>query len=345
MTNCIYIAGNFLSRKVGVRGAGEDLAEQLRLIGWNTITASSYPNRIIRLIDLLWTTLFQAKRYQVALVEVYSDLAFLWAEIVCIFLRILKKPYILTLHGGKLYQFAKKNQQRVRKLLTSAYTVTTPSRFLFDTFKDIRPDLNFLPNAIELGKYSYVLRETVSPNLIWLRSFHEIYNPVLAIETLIKVASDFPEIKLTMIGPDKKDGSLSEVLKRAQELNLSDKVYITGAIPKKDVSQFINRGDIFINTTNYESFGVSVLEAAACGLPIVTTNVGELSYLWKNDVDALLVAPNDPNAMADAVKRLLIEPGLANKLSQNARKKAELFDWSKILPQWDMVLKKIISHG
>ena len=70
------------------------------------------------------------------------------------------------------------------------------------------------------------------------------------------------------------------------------------------------------------------MEAAASGLCIVTTNVGELGLLWTDGVDALVVQPEDPKAMATAIQRILVEPGLAHNLSVNARKKAEQFDWS-----------------
>ncbi|MCI0552022.1 MAG: glycosyl transferase family 1, partial [Anaerolineae bacterium] len=57
--------------------------------------------------------------------------------------------------------------------------------------------------------------------------------------------------------------------------------------------------------------------------------------------DALLVSPNDPEAMASAVRRILTEPGLAEQLSRNARKKVEQFDWSVILPQWEAMFMRI----
>ena len=87
------------------------------------------------------------------------------------------------------------------------------------------------------------------------------------------------------------------------------------------------------------------MEAAACGLCIVTTNAGELPLLWENGVDAIIVPMNDSKAMADAVIRILTEPGLAQKLSTNARKKAENYDWSVILPQWEALFDRVLNHG
>ena len=341
----IYIAGNFLSKSVGVRGAGENLAERLRMKGWKVITASSHPNRVLRLVDLLWTAWHHRNNYHVASVEVYSDLAFRWAELLCTFLRSIKKPYILTLHGGKLPEFAQKNSSRLRKLLLSADAVTTPSKYLQQELRCIHEKIIYLPNGIELSVYPYRRVNAPEPNLIWLRAFHQIYNPELAIEVLTQLVGEYPNTTLTMIGPDKGDGSFSEVRQLIEKCHLTESVNIIGAIPKDQVGQYLSEGDIFLNTTNYESFGVSVMEAAACGLCIVTTDAGELPFIWQNEFDALIVPMNDSKAMADAVIRILTEPCLAQRLSTNARKKAENYDWSVILPQWVALFEKVQDHG
>jgi glycosyltransferase involved in cell wall biosynthesis len=69
--------------------------------------------------------------------------------------------------------------------------------------------------------------------------------------------------------------------------------------------------------------------------------VGGIPYLVEHEKDALLVPPNDPEAMAAAVRRILTEPGLAERLSRNARQKAEQFDWAIILPQWEALLTRV----
>jgi glycosyltransferase involved in cell wall biosynthesis len=145
---------------------------------------------------------------------------------------------------------------------------------------------------------------------------------------------------LSMFGPDKRDGSLQSLKAEIQRLKLGEQVHREGAVAKQDVPKALNSGDIFLNTTNHESFGVSVMEAAACGLCIVSTNVGELPFLWQDGSDALLVNPDDSAAMAAAVRRILTDPGLAERLSHNARAKAEQYDWSVILPQWEQILIK-----
>ena len=338
---CVLLIGNFLSHTAGSRGVSEDLSEQLGRHGWHTITCSSKPNRLLRLSDMLLTSILHHSRYQVAHIDVFSGRAFLWADIISRVLRILKKPFILTLHGGNLNNFAQQYPGNVQRLLTSAKAVTTPSLFLQNSFSSIKNVVQYLPNAIEIAHYPFKLRSQPGPRLIWLRAFHSIYNPGLAVEVLALLHRELPLVSLTMIGPDKKDGSLQAVKRLAVELGVERNLHLFGAIPKPDVPARLDEGDIFLNTTRYESFGVAVMEAAAVGLPIVTTNVGELPYLWKDGQDALLVPPDDAEAMAKAVQRILTEPGLAERLSYNARQKAERYDWSVILPQWESLLTEV----
>ena len=105
----------------------------------------------------------------------------------------------------------------------------------------------------------------------------------------------------------------------------------------------MNRGDIFLNTTNIDNTPVTILEALACGLCIVSTNVGGIPYLLEDECDALLVPPDNAEAMALAVRKILTMPDLAKHLSQNARKKAERFDWRKIIPQWESLFQRVLK--
>jgi len=88
------------------------------------------------------------------------------------------------LHGGNLPVFASQHPKRVRRLLETARTVTTPSPYLRKEMALYRRDLKLLPNAVELVKCEYRARAAVQPSMVWLRAFHKIYNPMLAVEVL-----------------------------------------------------------------------------------------------------------------------------------------------------------------
>ncbi|MEW6579996.1 MAG: glycosyltransferase family 4 protein [Chloroflexota bacterium] len=342
----VLLLGNFLSAHGGSRGVCEDLALRLRGRGWEVSVASSQPQRVLRLLDMCLTVWRARKRYDVAQIDVFSGPAFLWAEAVVGVLRLLGKPSVLTLHGGNLPRFAQRWPGRVRRLLASAAAVTTPSRYLLEQMAPYRSGIILLPNALDLSQYHpRPLAQPVYPRLIWLRAFHRIYNPVLAAQVIDRLCHEWPDIHLTMVGPDKGDGIFQEFERFVADRGLGAHVTCVGGVPKAEVSAWLQRGDIFLNTTNVDNTPVSVIEAMACGRCVVSTNVGGIPYLLEHETDALLVPPDDPDAMADAVRRTLTEPELAENLSRNARRKAEQFDWETILPQWERLLTEVAQRG
>ena len=330
----LLLIGNFLSRTLGLQGASEDLAWQLSQVGWKVITASDRPRRLPRLFDMITTAWQRRQEYDVAYVDVYSDKPFFWGEAVSLILRLAGKPYILTLRGGALPSFARRWPGRVIRLLKSAVAVVTPSPYLLEKMKPYRRDLRIIPNGLNLQSYPPKIRVRPQPHLVWLRAFHTIYNPTLAPRVLSLLHKEFPDINLVMVGPDKEDGSLSQTQQTASDLGVANIVGFPGQVSKEEVPLWLQKGDIFLNTTNVDNTPVSVIEAMACGLCIVSTDVGGIPYLLQHEHDALLVPPDDAEAMASAVKRILTEPGLAARLSRNARQKAEGFDWAVVLPKW-----------
>lgn len=345
MKRSVLLVGNFLSSINGNYNVCEGLATRLTRLGWPVIATSQKQARLPRVGDMIATTWRKRNEYAVAHIDVYSGNAFLWAEATCWVLRRARKPYILTLHGGNLPVFAKRWPGRVRRLLESAEVVTTPSGFLLERMACYRSDLRLQLNPIDLNLYRFQKRRLPQPKLIWLRAFHSCYNPSLAAEVVALLAEDVPNVSLVMYGHDKGDRSLRAMRGVATALGISERILTPGGVPKSEVPDRLNMGDIFLNTTNVDNTPISVLEAMACGLCVVSTNVGGMPYLIDHEQDGLLVPPCDPPAMAAAVRRILTEPGLAGRLSEKARKKAERFDWSRIMPQWESMLSSLAEEA
>lgn len=339
--NSVLLVGNFLSSTRGARSVCEEFAERLAAGGWSALTTSDKPGRTLRLLDMVTTAWQRRREYRVAQVDVFSGPAFFWAEAVCWTLRRINKPYVLTLRGGSLPAFGRRWPSRVRHLFSSAVAVVTPSGYLLESMKPYRGDLRLLPNPLDSRAYAFRVREQAQPRLVWLRAFHETYNPPLAPKVVALLAADFPHTHLTMVGRDKGDGSFERTERVAIELGVRDRLLLPGGVCKADVPTWINKGDIFLNTTNVDNTPISVLEAMACGLCVVSTNVGGIPYLLKDGHDALLVPPDDAQAMASAVGRILTDHALAERLSRNARQKAEQFDWKIIFPQWEELLMAV----
>jgi len=333
--------GNFPANVVGASSPSQILADDLVTRGWCVFFASDRITRPGRLLEMMAKAWRLRYRYRVAHVDVFSGRAFIWASLVCWVLRRAGKPYVLTLHGGNLPVFAKRRPGQVRRLLRSAAAVTVPSRYLQEQMKAYSNELQLLPNALDLRQYRFRVRSEVQPRLIWLRAFHGIYNPSLAPRVIAELVREYPDIRLTMAGRDKKDGSYQATREKAMELGVAGHLEFPGGIAKGEVPQWLDRHDIFLNTTNIDNTPVSVMEAMACGLCVVSTDVGGLPYLLDDEKDALLVPPDDAAAMAQAIRRVLSDRGLAERLSRNAHTKARQFDWAAILPRWESLFRSI----
>ncbi|HEY5952358.1 MAG TPA: glycosyltransferase family 4 protein [Kofleriaceae bacterium] len=345
MTSRVLYVGTFVGDATTRRNRSynEDLADRLEARGMTVTRTSARFGRAARLADMLYTTWAKRHAYDVAVVSVFSGAAFIWAEAVCFELRRLRKPYVLALHGGLLHEFAKRWPRRVRRLLATAAVVAAPSAFLRDRMSEYHDDIIILPNAVDAQSYSFRLRAQPRPHLVWLRAFHEIYNPSLAIDVVVGLAHEFPELELSMIGPD-KDGSRAAVEARAREAGVAERVHFVGGVAHHDVARYLDGADVFLNTTNVDNTPVSVLEAAASGLCLVSTAVGGIPFLLGHDRNALLVPPRDPSAMCAAVERVLHEPGLGERLSRGARELAIEHDWSGVLTRWEHTLEQV-AHG
>jgi glycosyltransferase involved in cell wall biosynthesis len=265
----------------------------------------------------------------------------MWAEMVCWTLRRLRKPYVLTLHGGNLPTFAARWPGRVKRLLASAKAVTAPSGYLKENLAPFCGRIRVIPNPIDIGLYPFRERVPAKPKLVWLRAFHEIYNPAMAVKVVAALAKEYPDSELEMVGPDKRDGSLQRARTEANVAGLNGRVKFRGPVAKSEVPKVLAKADIFLNTADVDNTPVSVVEAMACGLTIVSTSVGGVPVLIEDGVEGLLVPPNDAPAMAAAAQRILTEPLLAEGLSQNARGTAERLDWAVILPQWEVLLEQL----
>ncbi len=340
----VLLIGNFLSAHVGNFSVCEDLAKKLRSAGLKVTTASDRKARAPRLMDIVSTVWRKRHEYRVANVDVYSGLAFGLAEAACYALRAARKPYVLTLRGGNLPNYSRKWPGRVKRLFRGASVVTTPSDYLMEHMQDFRDDIQLLPNPLHLDRYQYRCRNQVKPNLIWVRSFHNVYHPENAPRVIAELAGDFPDIQLTMVGPDKKDGSFEATQDVARQLGVLDRIEFTGGVTKQAVPEHLDRADVMINTTNVDNTPVTLLEAMACGLCVVSTDVGGVPYLATHGENALLVPPRDHRAMAASVRQLLGDRELSAKLSVGARQFASQFDWDAILPHWLNLFSDVASR-
>ena len=113
------------------------------------------------------------------------------------------------------------------------------------------------------------------------------------------------------------EGPLKNSLKsKVESFKLTDKVAFLGY--REDVDKILNITGIFVCASVYESFGVSIAEAQACGIPVIATRIDNIKELIKDNETGILAEPKEPDKLAQAIHRLAGDQNLRKRLSENA---------------------------
>lgn len=339
MRRKIIYVDNFLTGHGHTPTTGTTLVKLFKQEGYTVISTSKKQNKVLRLVDMLFTIVVN-RHNSVVLLATYSTSAFYFAWACTIVCRFFRVPYIPCLHGGNLPQRIKDSPKKASQVFANSFMNVAVSGYLQKSMADHGWKSMVIPNNINIDAYPFKQRCDCAPRILWVRSFHSIYNPALAIRILHRLLQTYPSASLTMVGPD-KDGSLEQCKALANELGVHKNVIFAGLLSRDEWVKLAADCDIFINTTNFDNLPVSVVEAMALGMIVISTHVGGVPYLVQDEQTGLLVSAGDEDAFVAAIDRVINDKDLANKLCIAARKKAEEFDWNHIKIVWNTLFNSI----
>lgn len=322
---------------------GELLAELLAGAGYSTRLTSHKPARLARLVDTLRSLVAWRHDTDIVIHQVFSGPAFGVTAAASALSRVLGLRQIYALHGGALPEYAARHGGWVRRVLRRADAIVTPSTYLaevFAVYPELAGRIRTIPNILAIEQYPYVQRATARPRLLWMRTFHDVYHPQMAIEVLAELRRAYPAATLTMAGQEK--GLHAEVQRLAAQRGLAGAVRFPGFLGPEDKAREFSDHDIYLNTNRVDNMPVSVLEACAFGLPVVATAVGGVPHLLRDGQTGLLVPDGDVAAMTSAVRRVLEEPGLAATLSANGRQLAESCAAGPVRARWEILFDEVM---
>ncbi len=314
---------------------GEILAAALAGRGYSVHTASGAPNRYRRLVDIAATVIASRRTADVIVLQTFCGPSFVIEDVASRLARACGLRIVLHVHGGAMPTFIQRFPRWTRRVLRRADAIVAPSAFLADALRVHGFATRVIPNIVDLAPYPYRHRTHLEPRLFWMRAFHPLYDPALALHVLHRVRRVYPDATLVMAGQEKGLGP--SVQAEARALGLTGAVRFAGFLDHPGKIREGCAADVFLNTNRIDNAPVSVIEAAAMGLPIVATDVGGLRHLVRDGETALLVPAGDADAMATAVLRMLADPVLAGRLSANGRALAHRSAWSSVAPQWDQL--------
>jgi glycosyltransferase involved in cell wall biosynthesis len=253
-----------------------------------------------RPIKVLWNLFALGPRYDTVLVNAFSDRSFVNATVAVLGSRLLHKHIIVLYRGGGIADFLAYGCRWVHFVLDRAHQICAPSEFVAGVLRQEGFQVGIVPNFIELDRYPFRERQASNhPRLLWLRRLRPAYNPAMALRALALVQQHLPRATLTIVGPD--PGNLRPSLEQLAHRSAVTGISFTGHVAKREIPAICDQHDIFLNTTFVDNQPVSVIEAMACGMVVISTSVGGIPSLLGESGSGLMVPADDHEAMAAAI--------------------------------------------
>lgn len=259
-------------------------------------------------------------------------------------------PYITTLHGTDITLVGKDPsfEPVITFSINNSDAVTTVSESLKqDTLNhfDIKTEIKVVPNFICLDTYKEIgdisLRQSIAPNSEKILIHVSNFRPVKRIQDVIRVFNEVRKqipSKLLLLG-DGPDRQKIEILCRS--LGICNDVKLMGKI--KGVESLLKIADLFLLTSETESFGLAALEAMAAGVPVISTNTGGISEVNQHGFSGLLCNVGDIEKMSENALKLLSDETTLNRFKENALIQARKFDIHNILPIYEALYDEVLE--
>jgi glycosyltransferase involved in cell wall biosynthesis len=190
----------------------------------------------------------------------------------------------------------------------------------------IAPDqIHIVHNAVDHARYRPGA-ESETPLLVYVGRLRSYKSIDIAIRALPEVLCSVPDLRFSIVGSGVAEASLRALV---EELGVTEHVRFHGYISDKEKIRLLQKAHVVVNTSMKEGWGLTVLEANACGTPVVGTDVPGLRDSVQHGNTGLLVPYGKPSALAESVVDLLTNHSRREQMSQNALAWAARFDWDR----------------
>ena len=281
---------------------------------------------------LYWPLLIrELRRADVVHVFSASYSSFLLAPTPAIIVaKLLGRPVVLNYHSGEAPDHLRRSAF-ARKVMQSWVDLNVvPSPFLRDVLASFGIRARVVFNTIDVDQFAYRVREPLRPRLLSTRNFEPLYNVQCTLKAFAHVQRQYPDATLTLVGSGSQDAVLRAL---AVTLDLRNVTFL-GRVAPADMHRHYADADIYLQTPAIDNMPLSVLEAFASGLPVVSTGIGGVPAIVTDGVHGLLVPDDDDAAAAVAVMRLLNDPAYARQLAAAGHASCAAYAWPVVRDGW-----------
>ncbi len=245
-------------------------------------------------------------------------------------------PYVLQAHGALSFFYQKKSLKKAYDNFSGNQLLRDASRVIALTNSEScqcksmgvnQSKIEIVPNGIDLSEFNnlpekgeFRKEHSISTGenvILFLGRIHSIKGIDLLIDAFSEIVKELDNVTLVLVGPN--DGYLANLKNKIHQLNLTDKVLIVGPIYGREKLKAFVDADVYVLPSIYETFPMTILEAFACGTPVVTTESCGIADIILSS-HAGLVSRYDKNELKDNILKIILCTGLKDNLSSSGKR-------------------------
>jgi len=280
-------------------------------------------------------------RYDIVHVFSASYWSFLLAPTPAILIgKWLGKHVVLNYRSGEAEDHLRRWPRTAIPTLHRADAVVTPSSYLVDVFARFGVPAEAISNFVDPDAVRYRRRASLRPVFLSNRNFQALYNVPCVLRAFAVIQARLPEARLIVIGDGPERAKVHET---AQSLALRN-VEFVGAVRPEEMGRWYDEADVYLNASDIDNMPNSIIEAFACGLPVVTSRAGGIPYVVEHERNGLLVDCGDHEGLAAGALRVLDDSELAGRLIAEGLRDVELlYTWDAVSDRWATLYRRLMS--
>lgn len=299
---------------------------------WNGISIHRMRSLNLRFYKIAPCVLRLVKRHDV--IHVHGLGSFSDTLAMAKALRLHSKPLVLSTHGGI---FHTKRLSRMKKLYFNAWCrlalkffskVIAVSGSDRELFSGISRSVIMIPDSIDYGSLSSISRKPQKDVFICVGRLSQNKRIDNLIRAFSVISKHRPDARLFIIGGDWQ-GARKGLEALANGMGMKGKVIFTGRLGDREMMGYLARASFFLTASEYEGFGISVLEAMAAGLPVIVNNIPSFRTFVKHGKNGFIIDYSEPEKAARAILDIMERNGM-KAISGNAMKTAKGYDYKAI---------------
>jgi glycosyltransferase involved in cell wall biosynthesis len=250
--------------------------------------------------------------------------------------RALNKRVVLHYHSGEADDHLSHWGALVHPWLRLAHAIVVPSEYLREVFARHGYAAHVIPNVVDVSRFRYRERQPLRPRVLSVRNLEPYYRVDLIIDAFARFMLRQPDATLTIAGY----GSEEPRLRSLAASLAGDAVRFVGKVDQEAMAGLYANHDIFVNASVVDNQPVSILEAFASGLPVISTPTGDIRYMVRHGKTGLIARAGDAVALLDALSAVWNDPEAARRRARHARREVEAFTWTAVRDRWTGIYRE-----